>query len=438
MKRLALSIAVALTALTTPAHALPAEIEQAVTAVTPRMIAWRRDIHQHPELGNRETRTAALVARHLRSLRLDEVRTGVARTGVVGILRGGRPGPIIALRADMDALPVTEQVDVPFKSTVRTTYNGQDVGVMHACGHDTHVAIMMAAAEVLARRRAELAGTVMFIFQPAEEGPPFGEEGGAELMLKEGLFNPPMRPEAVFALHATNRESGRIYTRTEGLLAGSERIRILVKGRQTHAARPHEGIDPITIAGQILTGLQTIPSRQMNAVEQPVVISIGRINGGIRHNIIPPEVEMMGTMRVLDEGIRDDIHARITRMASEIAAASGAEAEVSFHEPNPVTVNERVATRRGMQAVRAALGDDAVVEIPPIMGAEDFSFFAREVPGFFFFFGVNAPGVADAPPNHSPLFSVYEPGLQTGLKAMLAVALDRLSVPAGAAASGTP
>lgn len=402
------------------------DIEAAITEVQPRMIAWRRDIHQHPELGNRETRTAALVARHLRALRFDEVRTGVAHTGVVGILRGDQPGPVIALRADMDALPVTEQVDLPFASRVRTTYNGEEVGVMHACGHDTHVAVLMATAEVLARRRAELAGTIMFIFQPAEEGAPQGEDGGAELMLEEGLFNDP-RPEAVFGLHVGNDEGGVIFGGPGGQMASSDSWRIVVRGRQTHASRPHEGVDPITAAAQIVQALQLIPSRQIDAVAKPVIISVGRIRGGVRSNIIPQEVELWGTLRSLDASAREDAIARIRRTAEEIASSSGASAEVTFDEGNyPVLRNDPEATARGLAAIRRALGADRVRPSEPIMASEDFSFFANAVPGFYFNVGVNAPGVTDAAANHSPLFYVHEPALEAALRAMVAVSLDRV------------
>lgn len=436
-----LMIAMMLAALAAPATAqetgFSPAIEAAIEAVNPRLIAWRRDIHQNPELGNRETRTAALVARHLRALRFDEVRTGVAHTGVVGILRGGQPGPVIALRADMDALPVTEEVDVPFRSRVRTQYNGEEVGVMHACGHDAHTAILMAAAEVLAQRRSEIAGTIMFIFQPAEEGAPDGEEGGAELMLKEGLFRD-MRPEAVFGLHVGNQEGGRIFVGEGGMMASADAWRIVVRGRQTHASRPHQGIDPITIAAQITQALQLIPSRQINAVDTPVIISVGRVRGGVRNNIIPDSIELWGTLRTLNADARTDAMARIRRTAEEIAQASGATAELTWDPGNyPVLVNESAATARGTAAIRRALGAELVQPGRPIMGAEDFSFFANEVPGFYFWLGVNAPGVADAASNHSPRFYVHEPALENGLRAMLAVALDRVSPSAFAASETT-
>ncbi|MGE0597387.1 MAG: amidohydrolase [Hyphomonadaceae bacterium] len=434
----AISLAALLGALATPAFAqeqgagFSPEVEAQIETVLPRLIAWRRDIHQNPELGNRETRTAALVARHLRSLRLDEVRTGVAHTGVVGVLRTGRPGPTIALRADMDALPVTEQVDVPFRSRVRTQYNGEEVGVMHACGHDTHTAILMATAEVLARRRDELNGTIVFIFQPAEEGAPQGEQGGAELMLEEGLFRD-LQPDAVYGLHASNQEGGVIFAGAGGMMASADSYRIFVRGRQTHASRPHQGLDPITTAAQIIQALQLIPSRQIDAVNTPVVISVGQIRGGIRSNIIPDEVEMWGTLRALNTDAREDAMERIQRTAQEIASASGASAEVVWDDGNyPVLNNDSATTARGVAAIQRALGADSVRPGRPVMGAEDFSFFANEVPGFYFAFGVNAPGVTDAASNHSPLFYVHEPAMEAGLRGLLAVTLDRVGADASA------
>jgi len=441
MKKFVAGILMTVALMATPALAqeragFDPAVESAISSVMPRLITWRRDIHQNPELGNRETRTAALVARHLRSLRFDEVRTGVAHTGVVGVLRGGRPGPIIALRADMDALPVTEEVDLPFRSRVRTTYNGEQVGVMHACGHDAHVAILMATAEVLARRRAELAGAIVFIFQPAEEGAPQGEEGGAELMLKEGLFEQ-LRPEAVFGLHVGNEESGVVFASPGGNMASADSFRIMVHGRQTHASRPHEGVDPITTAAQIIQALQLIPSRQINAVDTPIVVSVGRIRGGVRSNIIPDDVELWGTLRTLDAGAREDAMARIRHTAENIAAASGATVDVTWDEGNyPVLHNDPEATARGVAAISRVLGQERVRPRTPIMGAEDFSFFANEVPGFYFGVGVNPPGVVESPSNHSPRFFVHEPALEVGLRAMLAVALDRVEPDAIAGPQG--
>src|SRR5436309_6047712 len=289
---------------------LDAEVDRRAALVQGKVVAWRRDIHEHPELSNRETRTAELVAQHLRSLGL-EVRTGVAHTGVIGVLRGAKPGPVVALRADMDALPVTEEVDVPFASKVRTTYDGKEVGVMHACGHDAHTAVLLGVAEVLSRLKADLPGTVEFLFQPAEEGAPAGEEGGARLMLKEGVFHD-LKPEAVFGLHVTPIfEVGQIGWRTGGMLAGADGLRIVVHGRQTHAAYPWKGLDPIVIASQIVLGLQTIASRQIDITEAPALITIGKIDGGVRENIIPDDVVMLGTIRYLGQGMEKDIQDRI-------------------------------------------------------------------------------------------------------------------------------
>ncbi|HTG53964.1 MAG TPA: amidohydrolase, partial [Gemmatimonadaceae bacterium] len=304
---------------------LHAEIDKGVTAVMPQVVAWRRDIHQHPELGNRETRTAALVAAQLKSLGMD-VRTGVGYTGVVGVLKGGKPGPVVALRADMDALPVTEMVDVPFKSTVKTQYNGQEVGVMHACGHDNHVAILLGTATVLAGMRADLPGTVLFIFQPAEEGPPEGEEGGAALMLKQGAFANPA-PDAVFGLHVWPNAVGHLDTRPGALMASAAGLKIVVHGKQTHGAQPWRGVDPIVVASQIVIGLQTIASRQLDLRRGTAVITVGAINGGNRGNIIPDSVVMIGTIRTFVRGMDKEIAERVTREAQSIAAGAGATAD---------------------------------------------------------------------------------------------------------------
>lgn len=400
------------------------QVEASIAQVLPRMIAWRRDFHEHPELSYEEVRTAGVVARHLRGLGL-EVRTGVAQTGVVGVLRGARPGPVIALRADMDALPVTEEGDLPFRSRARGRYNGQDVGIMHACGHDTHVAVLMAAASVLAARRSELAGTVVFVFQPSEEGAPPGGLGGARRMLAEGVFAE-LEPEAMFGLHAWPSPSGTITMVPGSFMAGSDRLDITVTGSQTHGAQPHAGIDPIVVSAQIINALQTVPSRQMDAVRSPVIVTIGMIQGGVRYNIIPQTVAMQGTIRYLNPETREDLYNRIRRTVAETAAASGATAEVRITENAIPVVNppELIARARGA-AVRA-LGEAAVLNGQPVMPAEDFAYFQQQVPGAFFFYGVNPPGVsaADAAPNHNPRFFVHEPAMETALRAMVAVALD--------------
>jgi amidohydrolase len=385
------------------------------------MIAWRRDFHEHPELSYEEVRTSRVVAAHLRSLRL-EVRTGVAQTGVVGVLRGGRPGPVIALRADMDALPVTEEGDLPFRSRARGHYNGQDVGIMHACGHDTHVAVLMAAATVLAAQRQNLAGTVIFVFQPSEEGAPPGGLGGARRMLAENVFGD-LHPEAIYGLHAWPQTSGTVTMISGPMMAGSDRIDITVTGSQTHGAQPHAGIDPIVASAQIINALQTVPSRQMDAVGSPVIVTIGMVQGGVRYNIIPQTVQMQGTIRYLNPDTRERLYERIRRTVTETAAATGATAEVTITENAIPTVNPPTLMARTRAAVARALGEDHVNSGLPVMPAEDFAYFQQAVPGVFFFYGVNPPGVtqAEAAPNHNPRFFVHEPAMETALRAMLAV-----------------
>ena len=403
-----------------------ASVESSIQSVLPRMIAWRRDFHEHPELSYEEVRTARVVAAHLRSLRL-EVRTGVAQTGVVGVLRGARPGPVIALRADMDALPVTEEGDLPFRSHARGRYNGQDVGIMHACGHDTHVAVLMAAATVLASQRQNLAGTVIFVFQPSEEGAPPGGLGGARRMLAENVFGD-LHPEAIYGLHAWPQTSGTVTMISGPMMAGSDRIDITVTGSQTHGAQPHAGIDPIVASAQIINALQTVPSRQMDAVGSPVIVTIGMVQGGVRYNIIPQTVQMQGTIRYLNPDTRERLYERIRRTVTETAAATGATAEVTITENAIPTVNPPALMARTRAAVARALGEDHVNSGLPVMPAEDFAYFQQAVPGVFFFYGVNPPGVtqAEAAPNHNPRFFVHEPAMETALRAMLAVTLDRV------------
>ncbi|HQR24195.1 MAG TPA: amidohydrolase [Steroidobacteraceae bacterium] len=405
-----------------------AQLDQAAKAAMPQVITWRRDFHQHPELGNSETRTAKIVADYLKSLGL-EVHTGVAHTGVVGILKGGKPGPVVALRADMDALPVTEQVDVPFKSVVTSTYRGETVGVMHACGHDSHTAILMGTAQALAAMRAELPGTVVFLFQPAEEGTPDGARGGAWLMLKEGAFDAP-KPEAAFGLHVfSTLNVGKIGYRAGPFMAAADRFRIVVKGEQTHGSRPWGGVDPIVAASQIVMGLQTLVSRQIDITRNPAVVTVGAIKGGIRNNIIPESVEMVGTFRTFDPAVRQQIIDGITRTAKDIAASSGATAEIEIGDDGyPVTVNDVKLTERMLPALERAAGPGNVIEIPYVTGAEDFSFLAEKVPSLFFFVGITPLGqdAAKAPSNHSPKFYIDESGLELGLRAMLGVAVDYL------------
>jgi amidohydrolase len=400
-------------------------IDEAAKRVEQSVIATRRDIHANPELGNREVRTAKLIADKLKALGI-EVQTGVAHTGVVGVLEGGKPGKVVALRADMDALPVTEQTDVPFASKVRSTYNGQDVGVMHACGHDAHVAILLGVAEVLSGMRADLPGTVKFIFQPAEEGPPPGEEGGAELMVQEGVLENP-KVDAIFGLHVTSRFAvGELPYRPGGMLAAVDSFRIKVRGKQTHGAYPWLGVDPIVVASQIVLGLQTIPSRQLDSSVAPSIVTVGAIHGGVRNNIIPDEVEMIGTIRSLEPKMRDEIHTRIKRTVENIAESAGATAEVTITTGYPITYNDPELTA-SMVPVLERIGSAKLVNA--VLGAEDFSFFQQKVPGVFFWLGTRPPDQTpeEAPSNHSPLFFVDERGLVLGVRLLSNVALEFLS-----------
>jgi amidohydrolase len=405
-----------------------AQIDAAAGKVEAKVITWRRDIHQHPELSNRETRTSKLVADHLKKLGLP-VRTGIARTGVTAVLKGGKPGPVIALRADMDALPVSEQVDVPFKSTVTTEYLGKKVGVMHACGHDSHVANLMGVAEMLVGMKQDLPGTVLFIFQPAEEGAPEGEEGGASIMIREGVFSE-VKPEAVFGLHVTSTlNSGVIGYRSGPFMAASDAFRIEVQGRQSHGSRPWSGVDPIVAASQIVMGLQTIVSRQIDITELPAVVTIGKFDGGVRHNIIPDTVDMRGTLRTFDKDMRADIMKRIDKTATSIAASSGAQAKVTFNPGNnPVVMNNPQLTQRALPSLKRVAGDDKVVTLPLITGSEDFAYYADLIPSLFFYVGVTPPGqdANAAPSNHSPLFYIDEPGIAFATRALTSVAIDYL------------
>ncbi len=408
--------------------ALDRRIDEASGRVEQSVIAARRDIHQNPELGNREVRTAKLIADKLQSLGI-ETKTGVAHTGVIGILRGRKPGRVVALRADMDALPVVEQVDIPFASKVKTTYNGQEVGVMHACGHDAHVAILLGAAEVLASMRDEIPGTVKFIFQPAEEGPPAGEEGGAELMVKEGALDNP-KVDAIFGLHVTSRfPVGMIAWRPGGMMAAVDSLEIEVHGKQTHGAYPWLGVDPIVVAAQIVLGLQTIPSRQLDSTIAPSIVTIGKIQGGVRNNIIPDEVKMSGTLRALDAAMRDQIHERVKRTAEQIAASAGATATVTITRGYPITYNDPKLTEQMAPTFARIAPQSAVVN--PVLGAEDFSFYQTKVPGLFFWLGTRPKNqtAEEAASNHSPHFYVDESGLKLGVRAMAGVAMDYLSGP---------
>lgn len=418
--------------MSTPTTVRPSElaslIDTAAAAVEERVIAWRRDFHQHPELGNRETRTAAIVAEHLIALGFDDVRTGVARTGVVGLLKGARPGRVVALRADMDALPVTEEVDVPFASKVRATWNGETVGVMHACGHDCHTAILLGVATVLAGLREQLRGSVKLIFQPAEEMPPQGEEGGARLMIQEGALQDPA-PQAIFGLHVTSRQNvGFIGWRSGPTMASSDRFRITVHGKQTHGAAPWLGVDPIVTSAQVVLGLQTVVSRGVDISREPAVVTVGMIKGGVRENIIPDSVEMRGTIRTFDEGMRDDVHERVTTLAEAVARGSRAGCTVCIDKNYPVTVNDPALTEAMLPTLQRVAGADKVQFIPKVTGSEDFSYYQQLVPGFFFFVGVTPPDQdpAKSPANHSPRFHVDERALGLGVRALAHLACDYL------------
>jgi len=406
------------------AQQFTAEIDRLAAGVADQVVEWRRDLHQNPELSFEEKRTAGIVAKHLSSLGI-EVTEGVGRTGVVGVLKGGKPGPVVALRADMDALPVTEEVDVPFRSVKKATYNGDEVGVMHACGHDSHVAMLMGAASVLAGMRDQLPGTVKFIFQPAEEG-----EGGAVAMIEDGVLENP-RPEAIFGLHVMSAgHTGTISYRSGGLMAASDRFEIIVKGSQTHGAYPWRGIDPIVVGSQIVLGLQTIASRQLDSTLAPSIVTVGIFEGGVRYNIIPDQVKMVGTVRSLDPEMRKDIHRRIERTAMNIAESAGAEAEYIL-EPDGtgVTYNDPDLTARMAPTLERVAGADRVQVINPTVVAEDFSAYQERIPGMFFFLGCTPADVklSDAAPNHSPRFFVDEKTMPTGVRALATLAVDYLT-----------
>jgi len=417
------------------ASAAPAQRPEVVAAaqdLQPKVLAWRRDLHQHPELSNQEARTAAKVAEHLRALGL-KPRTGIAKHGVVAIIEGGLPGPKIALRADMDALPVTEQVSLPFASKATTQFRGETVGVMHACGHDAHTGILMGVAEALVGMRDTLPGQVMLVFQPSEEGAPAGETGGASRMLAEGLFRD-FKPDAMFGLHVfSTLQAGTIGVREGPLMAASDRFNIKVIGRQTHGSRPWGGIDPIVAAADLIGSAQSIVSRRTDIAKLPAVVTFGAIKGGIRYNIIPDEVELIGTIRTFDEGVRQAIFTDLKNVAEHVAAAHGAtvKAQVPDQDGNPVTVNDPALTRRMRPSLEAVAGVDRVIETPLQMGAEDFSYFARVVPSMFFFVGATPAGQdpRTAPSNHSPKFFLDESALDLGTRALLQVALDYLQSP---------
>ncbi|HET9619812.1 MAG TPA: amidohydrolase [Kofleriaceae bacterium] len=409
-------------------------VDERAAALNEKVVAWRRDLHAHPELGNREHRTADKVAHHLRALGL-EVTTGVAHTGVVGVLRGGKPGPVVALRADMDGLPVTEEVDVPFASRARTEYNGAEVGVMHACGHDCHTAVLMGVAELFAGVRDQLPGAIKFIFQPAEEGAPVGEEGGAALMIKEGVLDHEPRPQAIFGLHVLSQlNAGQVGFRAGPTMASADWLDITVRGRQTHGAMPWLGADPIVGAAHVIVGLQTVVSRQVDTVAQPAIVTLGKIRGGVRENIIPDFVEMNGTVRAFDEDLRAEIHQRVTETAQHHARGCRCEAEVRVRRMYPVTINHPGLSAWSAPRLARVAGAAHVIDMPKIAGAEDFSYFQQKIPGFFFFVGITPRGQkpSEAPANHSPRFFVDESALPVAVRSLASLTAAYLANPLAA------
>ncbi|WP_041373412.1 amidohydrolase [Phenylobacterium zucineum] len=397
----------------------------AAAKVQPKVVTWRRDIHQHPELGNNEVRTAKLVADHLRKLGI-EVRTGVAKTGVVGVLKGGKPGGVVALRADMDALPVAEQTGLPFASKVTTTYNGQTTGVMHACGHDAHVAILMGAAEVLAGMRDQIPGTVVFLFQPAEEGPPVGEEGGAPLMVKEGVLENP-KVDAVFGLHVVPGEPGKLLWRPGPMMAASDRYEIKLKGKQTHGANPWSGIDIASMQAEVVLAFNQIAARQINVTRTPTILTVATVHGGVRYNIIPDDFTLAGTLRTFDPELRKDVMQRAEKAVESIAGRYGGKGQIEWGTPNPVTTNDPALTARMKPTLARAAKGNVKDDIDYITGAEDFSYYQQKVPGLFYDLGIGfPPGV-----NHSPMFNVMDEGaMEVGVRAQALTALDFLATTA--------
>jgi amidohydrolase len=407
-----------------------AEIDKLAAAVEPELLQWRRHLHQNPELGNREVKTAAYIVERLRSFGL-EPQTGMAKTGIVALLKGGRPGPVVALRADMDALPVREQVDLPFASKATTEWEGQQVSVMHACGHDTHVAILLATARVLSQVKDRLPGTVKFIFQPAEESVPISERpAGAEAMVKEGVMQNP-KVDAVFGLHVfANVPSGTLTYRSGPFMAAADAFEVIVTGRQTHGSSPWRGVDPIVVGAQIVTALQTIVSRSVDITRLPAIVTVGQFQSGVRNNIIPDTARLVGTIRTFDDAVQTDIHERVRKIAEGIAAGAGASVKVTIDRGYPVTSNDPALTKRMLPSLeKSAPGQ--VKESELITGAEDFTYYQRQAPGFFFFLGITPNDqVGKAASNHSPLFFVDEKALVTGVRALANLAVDYMSAPA--------
>jgi amidohydrolase len=395
-------------------------------AIESKVIDWRRDIHQNPELGNREFKTAEKIAKHLESLGI-EVQTGVAHTGVVGLLKGDMPGKVVALRADIDALPVTERNDLPYKSTVTSTFMGEDVGVMHACGHDTHTAILMGVAEVMSKNKDKIKGTVKFIFQPAEEGPPPGEEGGAWLMVKEGVMQNP-KGDAIFGLHINSQTPvGTIRYKSGGTMAAAQSFTIKVQGKQSHGSQPWSGVDPILISAKIIDGLQTIISRETNLTNEAAVITVGKIKSGVRFNIIPESAEMIGTIRTLDYDMKDKLNKRMVEMVSTIAKAYGGEATCEIKDATDITYNNPELVEQMLPTMRRVAGEANIQTQKAITGAEDFSYFQREAPGFFFFLGGMTPGNTESFPHHTPDFKIDDSDLLLGVRTLTEMSLDYLN-----------
>ena len=404
------------------------DLEEDIAAVEEKVIEWRRDFHEHPELSNREFETAEKIAKHLKNLGF-EVETEIAKTGVVALLKGDHPGKVVALRADIDALPVTERNDLPFKSEVTTEFLGSQTGVMHACGHDTHTAILMGAAEVLAQNKDKIHGTIKFIFQPAEEGPPPGEEGGAKLMIKEGVLKSP-DVDAIFGLHINSETPvGTIRYKPEGTMAAVERFVINVKGKQTHGSQPWSGTDPILISAKIIDGLQTIISRDSKLIDAAAVITVGKITSGVRFNIIPESAEMIGTVRTLEPKMREKILSRMKEMVPKLAEAYGGEATIEIQNNTAVTYNDIALTNQMLPSLQKVAGEDHVELVKATTGGEDFSYFQEEVPGLYFFLGGQPLDSEEPAPHHTPDFFIDESGLLLGVKAMTQLALDYLDPP---------
>lgn len=403
------------------------DLESDFNAIEPKVIEWRRHFHEHPELSNREFKTAEKIAEHLRSLGI-EVQTGVAKTGVVGLLKGNHPGKVVALRADIDALPVTERNDLPFKSMVETEFMGTKTGVMHACGHDTHIAILMGVAEILSKHKDKINGTVKFIFQPAEEGPPPGEEGGAKLMIKEGVLENP-KVDAIFGLHINSATPvGTIKYKPGGIMAAVERFVINVKGKQSHGSQPWLGVDPILISAKIIDGFQSIVSRELDLTEEAAVITVGKITSGVRFNIIPESAELIGTVRSLDADMKAKIIKRMTEMTETIATAYGGEASIVFENFTSITYNDPDLTATMLPTLQKVAGNDQVVITKAVTGGEDFSYFQEVVPGLYFFLGGMTPGNTEAFPHHTPDFVIDESGMLLGVKTMTQLAIDYLEL----------